>query len=208
MVAAMDPSRPAAPQRGPRCWRAPRRWAARRRHGNTQGPGRTVAEVAGRCPRASPVEKLEFSAAAGALGGWGPPAVLLCGMESHVWSSRTAGPLERDFVQYLCADAILSGARDRRSARAGGDLGAVSRPPRAPLRLLGKRGRPSSAVSAAVNRPRAGDTTRTTRVPRTGSDSHGRAIERSSGPSVETVLVVSSMLHRPPTAARASRRPP
>jgi len=123
-----------------------------------KGLGRTVAEVAGALPEGvTPVEKLEFSAAVpGALERLGDrPQVLLCGMESHVCVFQTARDLlERDFVPYLCAAAILSRTPEDRAVglERARDLGAVVTTTESALfDLLGKAGTPEfKRVSAAV----------------------------------------------------------
>ncbi|MGC4113580.1 MAG: isochorismatase family protein [Myxococcales bacterium] len=120
--------------------------------------GHTVAEVSAALPEGlAAIEKLEFSAAVPAamerLGD--RPQVLICGVESHVCVFQTARDLlERDFVPYLCADAILSRTPEDRAIglERARDLGAVITTTESALfDLLGKAGTPEfKRVSAAV----------------------------------------------------------
>ena len=123
-----------------------------------KGLGRTIEQIASALPEGAPViEKIEFSCAV-------PEVmerlkerrqVLLCGMEAHVCVFQTARDLlEKGWVPYLCADALLSRtAEDRQiGLERARELGAVVTTVECALfDMLGKAGTPEfKRVSAAV----------------------------------------------------------
>lgn len=123
-----------------------------------KGLGPTVAEVASALPDGTrAIEKSEFSCAVPAVVEKlsGRPQVLVCGMEAHVCVFQTARDLlERGFVPYLCADALLSRTDEDRhwGLERARDLGAVVTTVEGALfDLLGCAGTPEfKRVSAAV----------------------------------------------------------
>ncbi|HEY3445041.1 MAG TPA: isochorismatase family protein [Myxococcales bacterium] len=123
-----------------------------------KGLGHTIREVVSALPEGvQAIEKLEFSCAVpAALERIGDrPQVLLCGMESHVCVFQTARDLlEKEFVPYLCADAILSRTPEDRQIglERAREIGAVVTTTESALfDLLGKAGTPEfKRVSAAV----------------------------------------------------------